>query len=102
MVKIIYEERGFTSGDCTTHYNKVHFESNPTLREFLDWVISKKEEWGYVRLNSWPDSTYEYRWGKVVKDGFDPKDKDRKIELISVDGGWSNMDYTIKFVGEGL
>lgn len=84
----------YTSGDCISHFDAT-FETNPTLKEFVDWLLSKKSnEWGYVRGD---DFCIEYRWSNIVKlcDNYN-EIKNKKISLHKMDGGWSRMDYTIK------
>lgn len=93
---IIFGE-GHTGGDCITHYRNCSFKKNPTLREFISMVLSQTDEWGEICLDSWLNILFEYRYGEVVKDNFSESDKDKIIELISIDGGYTRMDYTIKF-----
>lgn len=84
----------YTGGDCISHYDAT-FETNPTLKEFVDWLLKKKSnEWGYVFGNGF---CIEYRWGNIVKlcDNYN-EIKNKKISLHKMDGGWSRMDYRIK------
>lgn len=104
MEKIkITKEYLSTGGDEISHY-KAKFENNPTLEEFVNWILKENPmEWGYVRSKWIPgqgDEKYvEYSHGKIVKlcDDY-PKIKNKTIELLNMDGGWTAMDYVVKFV----
>ena len=94
-----------TSGDAISHYD-VWFEENPTLYEFVCWVLTKKsDEWGYIEdqdnRNKYniPKKIMEYSHGKIVSlcDDYDQL-KDKTIAITYMDGGWTRMDYTIKFI----
>ena len=95
-IKIIKTEFEGTSGDCISHY-KAKFEKNPTLGEFVDWILTnRKGEWGYIGKRA---LCIEYRCGKITcnHEQFE-EHKNKKIRLLRMDGGWSRMDYTIEFV----
>ena len=84
----------YTGGDCISHYDAT-FETNPTLKEFVDWLLTKNSnEWGYVFGNGF---FVEYSCGNIVKlcDNYN-EIKNKKISLQKMDGGWSRMDYRIK------
>lgn len=98
----------FTGGDEISHYD-ASFEENPTLYQFVCWVLRSIGEWGYIEDRNTPDPKHlpynfpkkivEYRYGKIIFlcDDYDQL-KDKKIALTNMDGGWSRMDYTIKFI----
>lgn len=112
-------------GDCTAPYDVIFDVNNthPTVKEFLDYVISRKWEWG--RINIAPNATYDnvwalitykkpvdslsYHWGEWGKNynEFLSKYGNRKIKSATSDGGWSLMDYvlvledTVKYVEFG-
>lgn len=86
----------YTSGDCISHFDAT-FETNPTLEEFVDWLLTKNsKEWGYV-YNKRFFIFVEYSCGNIVKlcDNYN-EIKNKKISLHQMHGGWSCMDYTIK------
>lgn len=57
-IKLIMEFKS-TGGDCISHFD-AKFETNPTLEEFVDWLLTKQaKEWGYVFGNNF---CIEYRW----------------------------------------
>ena len=99
----------FTGGDEMSHYD-ASFETNPTLEEFVNWIITKKkEEWGDIEDCEHNDpeqlpykfnkKIVEYKWGKILKVCEDYEQlKNKTIALTKMDGGWSAMDYTIKFI----
>ena len=92
-IKLIMEFKS-TGGDCISHFD-AKFETNPTLEEFVDWLLTKQvKEWGYVFGNNF---CIEYSLGNIVKlcDNYN-EIKNKKISLHRMDGGWSRMDYTIK------
>lgn len=104
MEKIkITKEYLSTGGDEISHY-KAKFENNPTLEEFVDWILKENpREWGYVRSKWIPgqgDEKYvEYSHGKIVKlcDNYS-EIKNKTIELCAMDGGWTAMDYVVKIL----
>lgn len=85
-------------GDCISHYN-ASFKESPTLEEFVQYIITEKSnEWGYINLDKWYNRILEYRRGKIVSTTKEYEDnKDRRIVLRQMDGGWTAMDYTIEF-----
>lgn len=98
-IKIIKKYK-FTGGDAVSHYD-AHFETNPTMEEFFEWIIKENpEDWGVVENPElWPDNYMEYSDGEIVRvcDNYN-EIKDKTISLCSMDGGWTKMDYTIEIV----
>lgn len=95
-IKIIKDKYEGTSGDEISHY-KVHFLENPTLREFIDWVLSTNpREWGYIEIRNYP-SRIKYDNGSIVRCTIPDEQLNKRIRLIRKDGGWSAMDYTVEF-----
>lgn len=96
----IKEKYKFTGGDEISHYD-AHFESepNPTLEEFVDWILRKHpEEWGYVRSNEGWTEYVEYRYGEIRRTCADYSEiKGKTISLKRMAGGWTAMDYCIEF-----
>lgn len=94
-IKLIKEFKS-TGGDCISHFD-AKFEINPTLEEFVDWLLTNQaKEWGYVFGNGF-FVFVEYSCGNIVKlcDNYN-EIKNKKISLHKMDGGWSRMDYRIK------
>lgn len=88
-----------TGCDCTSEWFDCRFRGeNPTLGEFLSLLL-KGGEWGYVEIGEkWTfNHRFEYSSGKIVSDTFTEQEKSRKIELVSMSGGWSRMDYLVNF-----
>lgn len=100
-------------GDCTAPYEVIFELTNrhPTVNQFLKDVISRKRDWGRIKISSdqsrktvWDligyqgkVDTLEYRWGEWGKDYdiFVEKYGDRKIKSATADGGWSLMEYVL-------
>lgn len=105
MKMLVFEQTSRTRGDETSSYNVTVQKENVTLREFINYLITeRKGDWGYVNIqaagNPWHSPTYqvEYRWGKIVSDNIPDDIKDKIIpSVLFADGGWSRMDYVIKF-----
>ena len=66
-IKIIKKYK-FTGGDAVSHYD-AHFETNPTMEEFFEWIIKENpEDWGVVENPElWPDNYMEYSDGEIVR-----------------------------------
>lgn len=98
-------------GDCTAPYVVIFSNINPhpTVKEFLDSVISNKREWGEILITPDPNCTnvwsligkkrdiLDYKWGEWGKqyDIFLEKYSDQTIVSATADGGWSRMDYIL-------
>lgn len=92
-----------TGGDCVSHYLAM-FAENPTLEEFLEWILNeRKGEWGYVILNDgksmFGKKLIEYRRGKIEGTCSDYESiKHKTICLNRMDGGYSRQDYCVTYV----
>lgn len=89
-----------TTGDSVSFY-EAKFVENPTLEEFVKWIITKNpHDWGTVHLGKvFGPPVIEYRWGMVTKYCEDYEDlKQKTISLDMKFGGWTMMDYVIKFL----
>lgn len=95
---------GPEAGDCTTPY-EVQIPEGLTVKEFVDWVLTRNE-WGYIGIYN-PDSdsffgspVCTYRHDKIDGEPF-PDDIMRKtIKQIYAHGGWTNMDYRLTLSDE--
>ena len=101
MNKLVFIQTGGPFGDATSNY-KVSFPKEITVEEFINIVLEERsDEWGYFR-SSWSSSgkIAEYSKGELLSTGFETysKFKNRKIESVSANGGWSRMDYMITVV----
>lgn len=86
-------------GDCTADY-KVILDKQYTVREFVSFVLSQKDEWGAIQIydpdKSWLDyDEYEYRYGNL-NDDIPNEIMEKKIISVSAHGGWTAMDYVLK------
>lgn len=79
-------------GDCTAPYDIDFFESY-TVKEFVDDILSNKEEWGWITIHfDKTERTFEYRDGGLKTEL--PKELlSRTIVFAGASGGWSRMDY---------
>lgn len=100
---------GEIGGDCTgPMYFKLAREC--TVRELCDYIITNKEEWGYIRIQtqhpgfdiSEMKSEIEYFHGEYTNYHrqrilFDLVDEVANAIVTKVDahGGWSNVDYIL-------
>lgn len=98
-IKIIQTGPSRIGGDHTTYY-KAKFETNPTLQQFVHWILKERpSEWGDVSLSGFRGKLVEYRYGTITYTSpICEESWDKTIELISYSGGWSRSDYIIKFV----
>lgn len=86
-------------GDCTADY-EVILDKQYTVREFVSFVLSQKDEWGEIQIydpdKSWLDyDKYEYRYGNL-NDDIPSEIMGKKIISVSARGGWTAMDYVLK------
>ncbi len=98
-IKIIEKYR-YTGGDEFSHYD-AHFKSNPTMEEFVDWLLNhKSHEYGFIidTKEGFNKIYVEYRDGKIERlcENYNEL-KNKTIFLTNMDGGWSRMDYDIGF-----
>ncbi len=92
-------QNGPTRGDCTASYF-VDLDKEYTVSEFIKTVLTRNDEWGYIKIHQRPPVSYfdypkcEYRYGKLLSKLPD-KYMDKTIKLVEGDGGWSAMDYVL-------
>ena len=88
-------------GDCSIFY-EVKLDRPYTVGEFINLVlVEKNKEWGKFRIYnpnvSWMDyERYEYQYG-ILKDAIPNELREKKIISIEAHGGWTQMDYLLKF-----
>lgn len=92
-------QSGPERGDCSAPY-VITLNKSYTVREFIDEVLANRtDEWGTIGIRDnipWSKGTpqCEYRKGRLITNMPDEV-MDKKIQNITADGGWSNMDYLI-------
>ena len=96
-----FKQTSEESSDCSAHY-EVSLDRTCTLQDFIDIVLKERNgEWGYFSIyetdKSWLDyDRYEYSHG-CLKDNIPPEILNKTISHIKGHGGWTRMDYLIKF-----
>lgn len=102
-MRLYFRELGAERGDCTKPYKAPISKKPYTVGEFIDDVMyQRSKDWGYIELyskrpcsfNDRPIASLEYHRGKTCG-SFSDNDRNREIEEISADGGWSRMDYML-------
>lgn len=94
--KFCFELTGGPYGDETCNYN-VTFPENATLHDLFKF-ISKRNEWGNIRLGA---SLFGPIIARYDKDKFygDPEKLDdiekKKLNAVHANGGWSYMSYYV-------
>lgn len=84
-----------TGGDCTAGYEVV-FDKEYTVKEFIDYILTRNE-WGCIRIK-YSRKDCEYKRNELL--GSLPQEYlDKKIKSARACGGWSNMDYSIETQG---
>lgn len=95
MFKLIQD--GEVHGDCTASYI-VELDKDYTVQEFIQEILTRKEEWGYIGFSDGHTTVLnpscEFRYGKLL---FTLPDeiRNKKVVFARANGGWSNMDYQI-------
>ena len=102
--RLKFTRTGPEAGDCTAPYSVEVDKECRTLVEFLKAILEENpNEWGKIYLmevgQSWLSAPYiEYRNGEIVATSEDTSSfKDRTIECVTASGGWSRMDYYVRF-----
>ena len=79
---------------------EVTIDRKYTVKEFINEVISNKNEWGYIGIKRGRaftilgDPSCEYKLGELLSNL--PEDYlDKEISFVYASGGWSRMDYLI-------
>lgn len=94
--KFCFELTGGPYGDETRNYN-VTFPENATLRDLFKF-ISKRNEWGNIRLGA---SLFGPIIARYDKDKFYGNHEtlavieDKKLRAVRANGGWSYMSYYV-------
>ena len=97
---------GPEAGDCTAPYEVAwDTDGRRSVSAFVAAVLrDKSDEWGSIYLiedeRGWMHApSIEYKYGSVVSapDSFFERDDDREIDTITARGGWTNMDYYVRF-----
>lgn len=89
MIK--FKRTASTGGDETAPYDVI-FDRQYTVREFIDYVLTRRE-WGYIYFKGGPDCGYR---GSLLLSAIPDEYMEAGIESVKVAGGWSRMDYRIE------
>ena len=84
------------AGDCTQGYDVI-LDQPYTLNDFLERLVKEEpREWGSIYVLD--QLIAKYRYGNITNkiENFE-EFKDQFIFSIKSNGGWSKMDYFIKF-----
>lgn len=93
-LKLDFEQQGPMRGDCCATYS-VTLSRACTLQELIDYILTQRRSWGYLRIKGNLFSSFEYRYGQQVGSSLTSADLQRNIAEISANGGWSRMDYFV-------
>lgn len=100
---LYFRELGAERVDCTKPYKAPIGKKPYTVGEFIDDVMRQRsKDRGYIELyskqpcsfNDRPIASLEYHRG-ITCGSLSDNDRNREIEEISADGGWSRMDYML-------
>ena len=97
-MRIRMVQSGSERGDCTAPYDVIIIEGG-TVNDFIDMVLSNKEEWGYIGIKYRDtfigEPHMEYRHGRALSNGLKAYGG-RVVTKVQADGGWSRMDYVLE------
>ena len=85
--------------DCTVPYDVI-LDRAYTVAEFIETVLQRKDEWGYIMIHQRPPVSRfdyprcEYRYGELLSKLPDLY-LDQTVKLAEADGGWTAMDYIL-------
>ena len=79
-------------GDATSIYD-ARINTDITIKELIDRVLSDKREWGYIIIDD--KRKFEYRHGKVISNKFTKEELNYVIKNMIWSGGWTRSDYII-------
>lgn len=96
------KQAGREGGDCTAPYDVI-LDKEYTVKEFVETVVSRDGEWGYIGIAAkgsiFGDPHCEYKWGKLLYD-LPEEIHNKKVISAKAHGGWSRMDYRLYLKGE--
>lgn len=98
------KQAGPERSDCTALYDVI-LDKEYTVKEFVDTVLTRDGEWGYIYVMHMEDKSLfenphcEYRYGELLSN-LPEEVLDRKISDVSAGGGWSSMDYFLYLESE--
>lgn len=87
-------------GDCTAGY-RVNLDKEYTLQEFIDAVLTNKNEWGWIKIAKRDCAMYNYpsfgyRYGEIQTEANIPESVYAyKVKSVISSGGWTRMDYIV-------
>ena len=97
MIRI--KAMGSMGGDATYPYKAI-MDRPYTVREFVDEVIAKKDNWGRIDVSDSPDNRRKevlcwYQYGKLGERGMREGYDDKLVKSAHGSGGWSRYDFTL-------
>lgn len=85
-----------------TAFYKVKLTSEITLNDFINAVLEDTMEWGkiyiYAANKLFGEYNCEYRYGKLTNSNFTDEQLNSIISEVTSRGGWTQMDYWVKFI----
>ena len=92
------KQAGKERGDSTAPY-AITLDKQYTVREFIDTVLKRTDEWGYIGIEdhrNWSNGTpnCKYSYTKLITH-MPEEVMDKPVESVTADGGWSRMDYKL-------
>lgn len=94
-----------TPTSSTTNY-RVNLDRDCTLKDFIDAVLAREEEWGKIKITkrncAWYNfPTIEYHYGKIINRPNLPKEVyEYKVKSVNASGGWSGIYYYVSLIKE--
>ena len=108
-MKIKMKSIGSMMSDCTTNYQLV-FDAECTVRDIVEFALSKKGEWGSIRIQTPEEVTLSdglvihrakditelnYAYGELKSDPLLEDILNRQVFWCYANGGYSCMGYTV-------
>lgn len=91
---------GSMGGDSTYPYEAI-MDRPYTVREFVDEILAKKENWGCIRVSDNPRDLFGealcwYRYGKLEEEYVTLREcESMQVKSAHGSGGWSRYDFTL-------
>lgn len=88
------------SRDCSAGYC-VNLDKEYTFKEFIDAVLTNKNEWGLIEIAKRDCTRYSYpffryRYGEIQSEPNIPEAVyGYKVKSVKSCGGWKRMDYIV-------
>lgn len=89
MIK--FKRTASTGGDETAPYDVI-FDRQYTVREFIDYVLTRRE-WGYIYFKGGPHCRYR---GSLLLSAIPDEYMEAGIESVKAASCWPRIDYRIE------